>query len=73
MTIIEDTATELAATVTRAVEAARADERRKVGLWLEQQAAISRTAPNGVHPEAGTRTQAAVLMWTAARVLAGDI
>jgi hypothetical protein len=65
--------TELSAILNRATEKARADERRRVGLWLEDQAKISREAPNGVHPEAGTRTQAAVLMWTAARVLAGDV
>lgn len=64
---------ELEAIVIRAAERARAAERRKIGLWLEQQATVARTAPSGVHPGPGTRTQAAVLMWASARVLAEDL
>jgi len=66
-------ADELEAIVDRAIDSARAIERRRIGLWLEQQANIARQAPSGVHPEAATRTHAAVLMWAAARVLSEDL
>jgi hypothetical protein len=64
--------TELTSILNRATEKARADERRRLGLWLEQQAKIAREAESGVHPEAATRTHTAVLIWAAARVLAED-
>jgi hypothetical protein len=64
--------TELSSVLNRASAKAHAEERRRIGLWLEQQAVAARLAPNGVHPEAATRTHAAVLMWAAARVLAED-
>jgi hypothetical protein len=69
----DDTASELWSVASRAIEQARADERRRIGLWLEQQAVISREADGGVHPQAATRTHAAVLVWAAARVLAEDL
>jgi len=64
--------TELTSVLNRVRDAAHADERRRIGLWLEQQATAARNAPSGVHPEAATRTHSAVLMWAAARVLAED-
>lgn len=64
---------EIEAIVSRETERARAAERRRIGLWLEQQATVAREAPSGVHPGAGVRTQAAGFIWAAARVLAEDL
>jgi hypothetical protein len=73
VTRLDDQVTDLYAVLARAVADAQAAERRRIGLWLEEQSVIARDAPSGVHPQAATRTHSAVLVWAAARVLAEDL